>query len=53
MILRPTEDECFYARERLDGERVRPLAAPLETLRHHVRIIKWGTLAPSRERVRQ
>lgn len=45
MILRPTEDECFYARERLDDERGQPLAAPLETLRQHVRIIKWGTLA--------
>ncbi len=45
MILRPTEDECFYARERLDSERGRPLAAPLDSLRQHVRIIKWGTLA--------
>jgi hypothetical protein len=45
MILRPTEDECFLARQRLEHERGRPLASPIETLRQHVRLIKWGTLA--------
>ncbi len=45
MILRPTEDECFLARQRLEDERGRPLASPIETLRQHVRLIKWGTLA--------
>ena len=45
MTLRPTEDECFHARERIEGERGQSLSAPLDSLRQHVRIIKWGTLA--------